>query len=85
MKKMITAAMVAGAALALTACGGQEAEAPAEPAATEEAAPEEMAPEADPADAAAEGLDPTGNPIGMGAPAEGAAPAAAEAEAPAAE
>ncbi len=82
MKKMITAVMVAGAALALTACGGQEAEAPA---ATEEAAPEEMAPEADPADAAAEGLDPTGNPIGMGAPADGAAPAAAEAEAPAAE
>lgn len=76
MKRMMTATIVAAAALALTACGANEAEAPAEPAATEE-----MAPEADPADAAADGLDPTGNPIGMDAPADGAAPAAAEAPA----
>jgi len=76
MKKMITATMIAGAALALTACGPQEAEAPAEPAPTEEMAPE--------AEAAEEELDPTGNPIGLDAPAEGDT-MAAEAEAPAAE
>ena len=78
MKKMMTATMVASAALALAACEAPEAEAPAEPAVTEE-----MAPETDPADAAADDLDPTSNPIGMNAPAT--EPMAAEGDAPAAE
>jgi hypothetical protein len=68
MRKIVTVAVLAGASLALVACDAKkEAEAPAEPAETEM-----MAPEGD-ADAAAEGLDPTGNPIGP-APAD-AAPA----------
>ena len=71
MRKIVTVAVLAGAALALSACGGQkEEEAPAEPAETEMMAPEG---EAADAEAAAEGLDPTGNPIGP-APAD-AAPA----------
>lgn len=82
MKKIMTFAVLAGGALALAACSGETAKAPAEPAATEAAAPVEEAP-VDEAAAAAEGLDPTGNPINPAA----AAPAAeaAEGEAPAAE
>jgi hypothetical protein len=70
MTKIVTVAVLAGAALALSACGAQKEEAPAEPAETEMMAPEG---EATDAEAAAEGLDPTGNPIGP-APAD-AAPA----------
>lgn len=61
MKKIVTFAAVAAGALALSACGGKTEEAPeAEP--TVDAMAEET-PAADPAEAAAEGLDPTGNPI----------------------
>lgn len=80
MKKIVTFAMVAGGALALAACGGKTEEAPVAEATAE---PEMMAPAAEATDeaaAAAEGLDPTGNPIGPAAD----APAAGE-EAPAAE
>lgn len=71
MKKIVEVAMLAGAALALSACGGQEAEAPAaEPAAEEEMMVEETpaavsaeAPVAD-ATAASDDVDPTSNPIG---------------------
>lgn len=69
MKKTVTFAMVAGASLALAACGGKEAEAPAaEPAADEEMmvaeeTPAEEMPAADATPAAGE-VDPTGNPIG---------------------
>lgn len=76
MTKFVTVAVLAGAALALSACGAKKEEAAAEPADAEMMMPEGEA------EAAAEGLDPTGNPIGP-APAD-AAPAAAEA-APAAE
>lgn len=61
MKKIVTFAAVAAGALALSACGGKTEEAPeAEP--TVDAMAEET-PAVDPAEAAAEGLDPTGNPI----------------------
>ena len=83
MKKIMTFAVLAGSVAALAACSGETAKAPEEPAATEAAAPAEAAPAAtDEAAAAAEGLDPTGNPINpaAGAPAAGAA----EGEAPAA-
>ena len=78
MKKIVTFAVVAGAALSLAACGGKTEEAPA---AEETAATEEMAPAAEEPMAAAtpaedEAIDPTGNPI---------RPAAAATEAPAAE
>ena len=43
-------------------------------------APATETPAADDAAAAAEGLDPTGNPIGMGAPAEASGEAEAAAE-----
>ena len=73
MKKLVTFAVVAGAALALSACGGKTEEAPAaEPTAEEMMAPAETpmaeATDAmvDEAAAAAEGQDPTGNPIGPG-------------------
>lgn len=79
MKKIVTVAVLAGGALALAACGGGAEEAPAEPAETEMMAPAEETPATDEAAAAAEGLDPTGNPIGP------AAPEATAAEAPAAE
>lgn len=83
MKKIVTFAVVASGALALAACGAKKEEAAAEPT----AAPEMMMPEgetpapvetpaADEAAAAAEGLDPTSNPIGPGAQ----APAADEAQ-----
>lgn len=77
MKKIVMFAALAGSALTLAACGGKTEEAPAaEPTATEMMAPGTETPVAEDA------LDPTGNPIGMGAPAE----ASAEAEAaPAAE
>lgn len=76
MKKIVTFAALAGAALTLAACGGKEAEAPA---AEPTAEPEMMAPEAESTEAAAAaaaGTDPTGNPIG---------PAAAETAAASAE
>ena len=69
MKKLVTFAVVAGAALALSACGGKTEEAPAaEPTAEEMMAPAEtpMAEATDEAAMAAEGQDPTGNPIGPG-------------------
>lgn len=77
MKKVVIFSVLAGGALTLSACGGKTDDVPAaEPTATEMMAPDTATP------AAEEELDPTGNPIGMGAPAE----AAAEAEAaPAAE
>ncbi len=78
MKKIITMAGLAAGALALAACGGKTEEAPA----AEPTAEEMMAPAAEATAAAEDELDPTGNPIGMGAPAE----ATAEGEAaPAAE
>jgi PBP1b-binding outer membrane lipoprotein LpoB len=71
MKKIVTFAVLAGGALVLAACGGKTEEAPAaEPTAAE---PEMMAPAADAspvaeatdaAEAAADGMDPTNNPIG---------------------
>lgn len=61
MKKMITSTMVAGAALALVACGPDKAEAPVETTTTEEVTPAPEATEVDPAVEAA--VDPTGNPI----------------------
>jgi PBP1b-binding outer membrane lipoprotein LpoB len=61
MKKIVTFAAVAVGALALTACGSKTEEAPAEPAETEMMAPAEAP--VDPAAAAAEGVDPTSNPI----------------------
>lgn len=67
MKTIVTFAVAAGSALALAACGGKTSEAPAaEPTAAE---PEMMAPAATPAAIAEEEIDPTGNPIGPGAPA----------------
>lgn len=68
MKKIVTFAVVAGAALALSACGGKTEEAPAaEPTAEEMMMPAEETPAAEATDeaaAAAEGQEPTGNPIG---------------------
>lgn len=70
MKKIMTFAIVAGSALALAACSGETAKAPEEAPVEEaavEAPAEEMAPAGeavDEAEAAAAGLDPTGNPIG---------------------
>jgi hypothetical protein len=85
MKKIVTVAVLAGGALALAACGAKKEEAPAEPAETEMMAPAEETPAAtDDAAAAAEDLDPTGNPIGMDKPAAADA-MPAEGEAPAAE
>lgn len=82
MKKILTSAALAGAVLALTACGAKKEEAAAETADTEAMAPAEAEPAAtDEAAAAAEGLDPTGNPI---RPPE-ANTATSDAEAPAAE
>lgn len=68
MKKFSTFAVLAGAALALSACGPDKAaEAPEVTAAPEAtASAEPMAEETDEAAAAAEGLDPTGNPISIG-------------------
>lgn len=67
MTKSMTLAVAAGAALALAGCGGKTADAPvAEPTAAE---PEMMAPA--PTPAATDEIDPTGNPIGMGAPQAG--------------
>lgn len=64
MRKFVTFAALAGGALVLSACGGKAEEAPAtEPAADEMMAPAEETPAADPAEAAAEDLDPTNNPI----------------------
>lgn len=62
MKKFVTFAVVAGSALALSACDAETAEAPAEPMATETMAPATEG-EVDPAAAAAEGIDETSNPI----------------------
>lgn len=81
MKKIVTFAVVAGAALALSACGKKAEEAPvAAPTAEEMMAPAET-PMAEGTDAmtdeaamAAEGQDGTANPIGPGA----AAPKSAE-------
>ena len=73
MKTIMKFAVVAGTALALAACGGKTEEAPAAEATAAE--PEMMAP-ADAATPAEEELDPTGNPIGMGAPAAEATVAA---------
>lgn len=70
MKKIVTFAGLAGAALALSACGGKTEEAPvAEPTAEEMMAPVETpaAEATDEAAMAAEGQDGTGNPIGPGA------------------
>jgi hypothetical protein len=73
MKTFVMFAGLAGAALALSACGGKTEEAPAaEPTAEEMMAPAETpmadaTPEmVDEAATAAEGQDPTGNPIGPG-------------------
>lgn len=79
MKKILTFAVVAGAALSLAACGGKTEEAPAaEETATTEMAPvaEEPMADATPADEGA--IDPTSNPIRPAAPADGAAAPAAE-------
>lgn len=73
MKKIVTVAVVAGAALALSACGKKAEEAPAAaPTAEEMMAPAET-PMAEGTDAmtdeaatAAEGQDGTNNPIGPG-------------------
>lgn len=73
MKKIVTFAMAAGCALALTACGAKEEEAPAADATADT---EMMAPATD-APAAEETLDPTSNPIRPAASAE-EAPMAAE-------
>lgn len=79
MKTIVTFAALAGATLALSACGGKTEEAPAaEPTAEEMMAPADETPAADatdPAVTAAEGQDGTGNPIGPGkaAPPEAAA------------
>ncbi len=86
MKKIMTFAVLAGGALALAACSGETAKAPKEPAATEEAAPTEETPApVDEAAAAAEDLDPTGNPIGPRRADAAAGETMAEGEAPAAE
>lgn len=62
MKKIVTVAMVTGSALALSACDPNPAETPAEPMASDAMAP--ATPDAvDPAEAAAEGIDETSNPI----------------------
>lgn len=82
MKTMITAAALVAGALVLSGCGDKTEEVPAaDSTATEMMAPAETTPMAGEDAAAAGGeMDPTGNPIGMGAPpaAEGAeaAPAA---------
>ena len=73
MKKIVTFAVIAGAALALSACGKKAEEAPAaEPTAEEMMAPAET-PMAEATDAmadeaamAAEGQEGTANPIGPG-------------------
>ncbi len=76
MKKIVTFAVVAGAALSLAACGGKTEEAPAaEETATTEMAPEAEEPMAAETPAGDEALDPTSNPIppaaeGEAAPAE---------------
>lgn len=78
MKKIVTFAGLAGAALALSACGGKTEEAPAaEPTAEEMMAPTDETPMAEATDEAAmaaEGQDGTANPIGPAA----AAPEAEE-------
>jgi len=78
MKKIVTFAGLAGAALVLSACGGKTEEAPAaEPTAEEMMAPADEAPMAEATDEAAmaaEGQDGTANPIGPAA----AAPEAEE-------
>jgi len=78
MKKIVTFASLAGAALALSACGGKKEEAPAaEPTAEEMMAPADETPAADATDdaaMAAEGQEGTGNPIGP----DSAAPKSAE-------
>lgn len=67
MKTIVTFAVATGCALALAACGGKTSDAPAaEPTAAE---PELMAPMATPSAGTEEEVDPTGNPIGPGAPA----------------
>jgi hypothetical protein len=71
MKKIMTFAVVAGAALALSACGGKTEEAPAaEPTDEEMMMPEitetPAAEATDAAAAAAAGQEGTGNPIGPG-------------------
>lgn len=67
MKTIVTFAVAAGCALALAACGDKTSDAPAaEPTAAE---PELMAPVATPSVSAQDDLEPTANPIGMGAPA----------------
>jgi ABC-type glycerol-3-phosphate transport system substrate-binding protein len=77
MKKIMTFAVVAGAALALSACGGKTEEAPAAEPTAEEMMMPEATPAADATDdaaAAAEGQEGTGNPIGpdVAAPEAGA-------------
>lgn len=78
MKKIMTFAALAGAALALSACGKKEEAAPAaEPTAEEMMAPAET-PDADATDdaaMAAEGQEGTANPIGPGKAAPAEAPA----------
>ncbi len=82
MKKLMTFAMAAGAALALTACGPKEEAAPAEEPAATETAPADDAMSAEDAAAldgattSAEGTDPNNNPVGPAAAEEPAAPAA---------
>lgn len=80
MKKIVTFAVVAGAALSLAACGGKTEEAPAaEETATTEMAPVAEEPMADATPAEAGAIDPTSNPIRpAAAPADGAAAPAAE-------
>lgn len=67
MKKIMTFAVAAGAALALSACGKKEEAPAAEPTAEEMMMPAEETPAAEATDeaaAAAEGQEGTGNPIG---------------------
>ena len=86
MKKIVMFA-AAGAALALSACGGGAGEAPAADTAAEETMPaegeavtDETADALDAAAEAAEGTEMNGNPIGPAAPGNPVGPAAPAAE-----
>jgi hypothetical protein len=74
MRKILTCAALAAGALTLSACGEKAEEAPAAEPTAEMMAPVEETPAVDPAEAAAEGSEPTNNPIppsaGEAAPAE---------------
>lgn len=73
MKRIVTFAAVAGGALLLAACDKAEEAAPAAEPTAEVMAPVEETPAVDAAEAAADDLDPTNNPIPPSAGAETAA------------